>query len=648
MRMSAWLEQVPPSILEQIAAHPFHREELQTGTSLLECLTDGKVLRRGYDRMTSLEREALQAICREFGLNRFQWDDLQLLPAHRPIAEWKAAVAALCEKGLLCAWQKAWGEWSFSLPAEACQEWSELVVGTPFEQAAEWKLDELEQATDEQGNLVIDILLLGWFLQNAGLTRGKQGHLHKAACRKLEQLLSVPSSYCSPDESESQSTSESDSGLSAGAAAVIDAAARFGLLQWEADSLSLQPEAWRTFLAQTGVRQFQQLAREWLLWHAPPQAWLQHAGFAILNMPETGWYDLQHLFESMREKGVLQDDLAWPSFAASLQQSILQPMEAFGWLQTARMRDGRVLLQKSADVREQAGEEMNKPCLSSQGEVMLPLGCELEAHWDMLCCSEFAGYRTPIALYQITQSSVLRGKEQGKSMIDVVGGLGVDIPANLLHQLEEWEGRYGEVEVSACTVIRCRNGSLADQLRQWSRLRGKVEAAGEGILLVRGDLSQKELIKLISGNGFHVTLQKREEPGGKLAAEPLRQWAAGFEDLQGTAPAKKLPDIPDLYERMSAIPASWLHEFRTYHPSTGRQMIEHAIRYRSGVQLRIQGDAIRFHPERVLGDTSGWKVEGWVAAAPQEREMKQFSPKDWEEIQLILPGINDNNEVLRS
>lgn len=649
MRMTRWLEHVSSSVREEIAAHAFHRKQLQAGSSLIDCLTNERLLQQSYARLPQLEQETLVSLCKVFGLNRFAWQDLNRLPQHRPLAEWKAAVAALCEKGLLCAWQKSWGEPSFSVAVEAFPIWSSQAIGSWLGQCVELRPDELDVLLGEQSSLMLDLLLLVRFLQTVGMTRSKQGRWHKKTCNKLEEQLSVPTSYGTHEMSASFTFDDSAGGLSAGTAAVIDIAARIGLLNWEGNRLTVDASAWEEFLAGTGVQQAQYLSREWLIWHAPDTVWQQHASYAIHAMPDSGWYDLKELYTALFHGGCLSEELAWPSFVAKLEQTLLAPMAAFGWLQVAKLRDGRILLRK-AGLLAGSRDGPNMPCVSSQGDVMLPLTRKLQEHWAILCCAELEDGGEPVPVYRLTRASVLRGKGLGVSAIEWLHRFAIDIPCHLADQLRKWEDRYGEIEVRTHMVLSCRDESLAEQLQHWPQLRGFIEAAGDGFVVLATHTTQPELGKLLAGSGYHLVWKSEEQQRSEETTEreKLSAVLTGYEEQQLLNPADKLPSIPELYERMNAIPSSWLQELRKYHPSTGRQMMEQAIRYRSGVQLRVQGDAIVFYPERVVGDRAGWTVEGWMATGPQERKKKQFSPKEWEEIQLLLPGINDNNEVLRS
>gem|GEM_PF-3535037 len=650
MRMADWLAQAPLAMQERIAAHPVYQEEVQAGSSLLECLTDEEVLQRSYASLTVVEQEALAGICRKFGLNRIQWRDLDSLPTHRANAEWRAAVASLCEKGLLCIWQKSWGEPTFSLAAEAFPMWSRQFIGAHMERAVEWSPLEMTDAAGEQCCLLVNLLLLARFVESDQLTRSKQGGWHKKPCKKFEQQLRLTASSNLTFAIDEFTIHEHADCLSPGAAAVLDVASRLKLLHWSENRLRLHSSAWSQLLELTGTALSQHISRQWLLWHASDSVWQQHAGFALLAMPDSGWYDLKEMYESLRIGDGLPADVDWNCFADSLTRRLLGPMAAFGWLHVATLQDGRIVVRKSRLLVSRAEDEMDMPYVSAHGEVMLSLTNKLAQHWELLCCAETYAYSEAVHTYRLTRESVWQGMAQGKAASSVLNGMRGEIPDTLLEQLRDWESRYGEIEVSTRLVIRCRNTSVAEQLLQRESIRPIAEAVGDGVLILEANASQSELRKLLAASGYQAAWIEHTDDQRKqvVPADPQYSMIQGYEEQQLSVPATKLPDITDLYDRMSAIPSSWLHEFRQYHPSTGRQLIEQAIRYRSGVQLRVQGDAIRFHPERVIGDRTGWRVEGWVAANRQEREIKQYSPKDWEEIQLLLPGINDNNEVLRS
>ena len=84
-----------------------------------------------------------------------------------------------------------------------------------------------------------------------------------------------------------------------------------------------------------------------------------------------------------------------------------------------------------------------------------------------------------------------------------------------------------------------------------------------------------------------------------------------------------------------------MRELRTYHDSTRKEVIRRAIALEAPLRLRLDGKLSRWIPRRIEEGQGDWHL---VAIGADGRE-RRFGRRDWEEMQLILPGINDTKDV---
>jgi hypothetical protein len=91
-----------------------------------------------------------------------------------------------------------------------------------------------------------------------------------------------------------------------------------------------------------------------------------------------------------------------------------------------------------------------------------------------------------------------------------------------------------------------------------------------------------------------------------------------------------------MYPHLQDIPPLWLKEFREYHGSTRKDMIRKAIEWKSYLKLRKEGIERQIMPQSLREDNNGWMLLGMENA--QDILLRS---EDWNEMKLILPGIND-------
>lgn len=99
-----------------------------------------------------------------------------------------------------------------------------------------------------------------------------------------------------------------------------------------------------------------------------------------------------------------------------------------------------------------------------------------------------------------------------------------------------------------------------------------------------------------------------------------------------------LPLRETLFQGIDQIPKMWMKDFRSYHFSTGIQMMEQAILWKTSMKLSLEGKEVDFIPLHITYNP--FEISGEIYNAQQEKyEQIQLSPSDWKEMRLIVPNF---------
>ncbi|MCM3495447.1 MULTISPECIES: helicase-associated domain-containing protein [Paenibacillus] len=101
---------------------------------------------------------------------------------------------------------------------------------------------------------------------------------------------------------------------------------------------------------------------------------------------------------------------------------------------------------------------------------------------------------------------------------------------------------------------------------------------------------------------------------------------------------ERLPDIRSLLPDLTRIPAMWTKDWRAYHSSTAKQMMEQALALSVKLEISINGRRMEFIP-RELG-RNPWTITGalFPPGADGPESIVQLSEGQWREMRLLIPG----------
>lgn len=124
------------------------------------------------------------------------------------------------------------------------------------------------------------------------------------------------------------------------------------------------------------------------------------------------------------------------------------------------------------------------------------------------------------------------------------------------------------------------------------------------------------------------------------AADVIREQVGSADEAENEPDEmeERLLDIRSLLPDLTRIPAMWTKDWRAYHSSTAKQMMEQALALSVKLEISIDGRRMEFIP-RELG-RNPWTITGALyppdAGAPES--IVQLSEGQWREMRLLIPG----------
>ncbi|WP_179032850.1 helicase-associated domain-containing protein [Paenibacillus kribbensis] len=309
-------------------------------------------------------------------------------------------------------------------------------------------------------------------------------------------------------------------------------------------------------------------------------------------------------------------------------------------------------------------------------EILVPPDVSYDVRWQLECCCErVTGDR--MAVYRLTRESVAEAIELGMearaifALLDKHSQTGV--PDHVRVAVEQWAGSVGRTAFASVTLLRCGTHDDADTVARHPGLEGLLERIGERDFIIPARSAAK-IRKTLAAIG----LSPRRELEG--TDEPIYRYplAAVTDHISSDSPDSEicpyditindgtaeftfsqegraglvytgrtlhfyerehtLPDPLDYFPESSAVPSSWTKEWRSYHVSTARQLIEQAIRWQTAVGLRIGRAEVKWIPESVIPGEP-WSVIGWYASeeGAEAPVRATLQPGEWSDMRLLVP-----------
>lgn len=529
----------------------------------------------------------LQYIIQYIGISPFVWEDLQRNSmVCNCSAELKLGLIRLRQKGIVLTYQNRIGENIYMIPRDTMANWYRLAW--PHIASSMRSVDNAQPLEQAILGLQHDLFHLLVSIAKQGLPLTRQGQLYKKsmACISSQLQLQAESLQYIPFY-EDQLTE-----LSRPVAVILDIARCLRLVTEDKDQIRLRTDRVRSWLSLSTGKQRQWLYKLWTLMYQPSSTDLQHFTLLLEQMPKGKWFLLDPLVQAMQENDMLIGDKH--SIVTMLEDRWLKPLIGFGILERGMTTDEIPVLRFVEEIEGAAALT-----IQDDFEIIVPQAVPYDVRWELECIAEQRQCGL-LSRYVITLKSMQFAFAHGRSSDEIMTFLDecthYDVPSHIRFSIDQWF-TYWQTEHKAPPASHAYP-------RVWNLT----------------DLTEAEPWAF---SGLHVATARSME------LQHLLDHNDRVYDV--TQPA-------ELYPQLEHLPSIWLDQSRRYHSSTSKRLFRQAIAWGAFVKIKQDGKSRLIAPLELVeqaGDSS-WQVKGKY----QQREMF-FSPQDWEELQLILPGIND-------
>lgn len=637
-------DKLPLSLVQELQRQTWSKPYLEQGKLYHELLSSSETMLQLKNRMTEAERRTLGLIVTEIGCNSFHIQELEKAASNRMTgAEVKVALAGLRGYGVVTVFRKSWGEQFYVLPEDGFEIWQKLLL-QPFPADQRLRGDEWEtvgSAMTASRGLAQDLFHMLVIAASGEITLTQKGTLHKKTILKLTDQLQLanfgdcklPFTYACTEVYEP------------GLAILLDAAVRLGLLQREESSIKLHKDTLAEWLSLTFGQQQSRLYQLWKQNAFPAAPWLQHAISIMQTIPDFQWCSINEIAVWLGQNQVQMGGLTEGRLIGELLQQWVLLLEKFRWIELVKDDQYWFRWLISVDVSEMSGQATRteeKGCLYIQPdfEILLPPTAPFLVEWEIAAFSQLTR-SDQVRTYLITKQSFHRACDAGADWREWIDSLkkwsAYAVPDNVLHMLEQWGSQYGNVYFTEVALLRCLNKEMADLIVNNDKCKPFIqEKIGESSFIVSGD-QIAEFRKLLEQMGAYPrrSLVKTETASNDKQCLSLQGWITSRDPIHIYELESSLHTLEDIYPDMQEIPALWLKEYRAYHASTKKDLIRKAIEWKSYLKLGKEGIDRYIVPKALSESQSGWTLTG-----TESMDEVSLGLEDWNEMQLILPGIN--------
>jgi len=102
-------------------------------------------------------------------------------------------------------------------------------------------------------------------------------------------------------------------------------------------------------------------------------------------------------------------------------------------------------------------------------------------------------------------------------------------------------------------------------------------------------------------------------------------------------PDDTLPDPSSIIPDLNRIPVMWTRDWRSYHGSTAKQMMEQALELSAKLEIAVDGSRMVFIPFQILRQP--WKISGALYDPDSDKTgaIVELGEGEWREMRLVIP-----------
>ncbi|GFR37815.1 hypothetical protein PRECH8_11110 [Insulibacter thermoxylanivorax] len=577
-----------------------------------------------YEALDPLECRALDLIHRCFGHSPFSLDTYLQRAGEAGIpAEWHLGLLKLCRKQLVHTLSRTWGERQYQLPVSIYMDYMQQPEDAPF-------ASPLLLAADPHRRMGEILFLVFLEIEAEPLRLTRQGRFQK---RSLDLLIAKVAKCGKEDEGARRQVLEA-----------VDLGLRMRVLVMEPPQVRVDERRLSAWLDMDAAAREEQMFLLWYRVHSPRQPLLQRWTAALWKFTGEKWcLDDAVIGDAGDDEETRSELKAW-----------LDHLQRSGWLESAVDEMGQRWIRRVPPL-----ETMPQTLIVQRDYEIIayPHTCfkvqhALHRFAERLACDAVLRFR-------LTAGSVRRASEQGWDAERILRFLEAhsmdEIARSIRQTIREWEAGRFTVRLVPGMILQTNREQDASWLAAHAEQLGLMRLNEQVWFAARAEPSQ--LASLLRECGIEAAM---DAPAGKgeleEAALDLRhdqgsEASVSFIDEAALAPqapglftprdasavhalAPPKDVIEEVYPDVEQIPSIWYEQYRRYHPSTSRALLEQAIRWRTAVRLRAADKEFDFVPSSIVDTGTSFKVYGSSGA-----ERKQLELRDIEQLKLLMPGF---------
>lgn len=624
---------------------------------------------KSMEQLNQQERLLYLTAFRLFGSSALQLDSLrEELSGQLSGLELDLAVLRLRGLQLLKTVKKTWGEQIYYIPSAHLVWLTELTVLPKLPLSGDHDSMVEHVLLEAKSDITGEVLHILSYIAIHGMPLTAKGTIHKKTLGRLGEMTVLESSdfeglalsYAHPDV------------YPVHIAVIMDLLFSLGLVRKEEGQITIDEDVLNSWLDLSNEQMRQNIYHIAVERYGPSIPGAQHfrSLLTCCGRRDAGlsWLSLDMLCTCLVDNGFASQMSTNELAVAATGWARL--LAAFGYGELGSSTDGTYYFRFEEPVDDDADRAEDRDEVRSEDrysgifvqpdfEVMVPQSASKRLTWILEGCAELKA-RDRMTIYKLTKERLHLAAEHGLEPDTVMEWLEqyseTGVPDQVRLTLEQWGDELGKTTLEAVILLRCANLKDADAIEahpSYSMWRSDVERIGPNYFIVNKDklseiqknltamgLSPAKGIKGLSADAPVYPLTKEQaELAMRFSTETGRQ---GFvytgNNLHYYEKVEDTPHISNLMPDFKSIPKSWYEEWREYHPSTAKQMVQQAISWRIRLGIECAGIRREFIPESI-GRGEPWSVNGYFAPdrVINVVEKSTLVPSEWTKMSLILP-----------
>lgn len=559
------------------------------------------------EHLLAKERSVLHHIWNRFAGQTFDDDKLRSLRVQRLSGvEVQLAFLSLRQQRWVQAVKQGWGERLYFIPFDKLQILQEAFGNLEADSvpAAAVKLQQ-----EGRSGIAVDMFNVLVYMAKNQVAITAKGVLHKKFIQKLGSIVGL-----TPSDVEGLTLQYDHADVyPPHVAIVLDLLFSFELVALEQRELRLNMTALRHWLALSREAMDRLVLLHMMERYVPGSAEYQHFTWQICHSSRIGgmWYYAQHML-AKGEETLNWDPLRGRELSAGDAASWLRLLTGCGYIDLGMDHDGQFLFRWRMDpcslLSGSSKDDTGSSGLFIQPDfdILIPPDVPYMVKFTAALCTERISDDV-MTVYRLTRDSVAQAATAG----------------------------MGPEAITAFFTEHAAAGipeNVYTALRQWGK---EIERAGrnESSLWYSVAAPEDETEIGASDEGDNRSALPRYPgcPSSGLIRSARSELVLEWDD--------SLPDKASIVPDLNRIPIMWTRDWRSYHGSTAKQMMEQALELSAKLEIAVDGSRMEFIPYQL--ERQPWKISGALYDLDSDSEMTgtvvQLGEGEWKEMRLVIP-----------